>query len=219
MRGASGFGGTDSGILNIKDIFLSVASACLFTEFAGYWFHILLHSDKIEFLSRSHMIHHLVVYGPNKPMRPSREYLDSTYGRANVLGIGMEWLFPAGLILSGVLLVFRALGIPAACRIAFVTVSLAWGYLMFGYMHDAMHLQAFWMERSRFLRRWFLGARKLHDIHHMPLDDAGKMPTNFGICFFVFDRLFGTLVQENARFDQQGLEAALKRYAYIFADH
>ncbi len=198
------------------DILLSIAAACLFTELVGYWLHMLLHSNKIEFLSRNHMIHHLVVYAPNKPMRQSQEYLGSTYGRANVLGIGMEWIVPAALLLPATLLVLRALGIPAVCQAVFVLVSLTWGYLMFGTMHDAMHLKDFWMGNDRRFGRWFLRARKRHDIHHMEIEDSGKQTKNFGICFFLFDRLFGTLSTEHKPFNRDGLGAAMKRYSYIF---
>lgn len=199
-----------------SDLLLSVAAAGLFTEFVGYWLHMLLHSEKIEFLSRNHMIHHLVVYAPNKPMRQSREYLGSTYGRASVLGIGMEWLAPAALILPGSLFALRALGVAPARQAVFVLVSLAWGFLMFGTMHDSMHRKGFWMENDRWFGRWFLRARKRHDIHHMEIEDSGKQMKNFGICFFLFDRLFGTLSVEHKRFNHAGLKAAIKRYSYVF---
>ena len=42
------------------------------------------------------------------------------------------------------------------------------------------------------------------------------MTANFGICFFLFDRLFGTLRKEHSRFNRQGHAAALRRYAYVF---
>jgi len=194
---------------------ITFACACAFTELVGYWLHVLLHSHRIRFLSRHHMIHHLIVYAPNKPQRQSAEYLSSTYDRANVLGIGLEWLLPAGVIVAAILLAGRALAVPAPRIALFVATSLAWGWWMFGYMHDAMHLKGFWLEHVPSLAPWFLRARKLHDIHHMDLDDEGFMPYNFGICFFVFDRLFGSLRREHERFNQPGLEASLKRYAYI----
>ena len=200
----------------ISRLALTVLSACAFTEFAGYWLHILLHSERIEFLSRNHMIHHLVVYAPNKPQRQSAEYLNSTYGRANVLGIGLEWLVPAAILVAGLLGAFRLLGVSGAHQALFIAVSLGWGAFMFNYMHDAMHLKGFWMEASPRLSRWFLRARKRHDIHHMDLADSGRMDKNFGICFFLFDRLFGTFAAEHQRFNQPGLEAAMKRYAFIF---
>jgi hypothetical protein len=33
-------------------------------EFAGYWLHRLLHSDRFPVLSRPHLIHHFLRYGP-----------------------------------------------------------------------------------------------------------------------------------------------------------
>lgn len=194
----------------------AAAAACVFTEFFGYWLHILLHSEKIEFLSRNHMIHHLVVYGPNMPQRRANEYLQSTFGRANVLGIGLEWLAPAAVVIPALLLAFKALGLGPALQATFIAVSLAWGFFMFGYMHDTMHVKGFWMERSPLLGRWFLRARKRHDIHHMDLDDFGRMHVNYGICFFAFDALFGTLQREHVRFNQPGFEAAKRRYAFIW---
>lgn len=201
------------------EIPLSLAAACLFTEFVGYWLHILLHSEKVRFLSRNHMIHHLQVYPPNKPMRPSREYLGSTYGRANIIGIGLEWLLPAAGLLPVVIIVLRALGVSAVGQAAFTAASLAWGWLMFGYMHDAMHLRGFWMEDDPRLGRWFLGARRRHDIHHMNLTDSGLMTKNFGICFFWFDRLFGSLADEFGKFNHAGHAAAARRYSFIFAEN
>ena len=194
---------------------LSAAAGGFFAEFAGYWLHVLLHSEKVGFLSRSHMIHHLVVYAPNKAMRPSRYYLESVYGRASLLGLGMEWIVPAFVMIAGLLAVFRLLGLRPPAQAAFLSASLAWGFAMFNYMHDAMHLQDFWMARSPLLRSWFLRARTRHDIHHMDLDEQGRMPYNFGICFFFFDRLFGTSRPEHERFNRPGLEAAMARYARL----
>lgn len=198
-------------------IVLSFASACFFAEFVGFWLHILMHSNKIEFLSRNHMIHHLVLYAPNKPQRHAGPYLLSTYGRANVLGLGMEWLLPVGILLAVVLSFFRVMGITLVNQAVFTVAALAWGCLMFWYMHDAMHLKDFWMETSRFWRHWFMEARRRHDIHHMDLVDDGRMTRNFGICFFFFDRVFGTLADEHRRFNPKGLNQAMKRYAYIFS--
>ena len=202
----------------IASLALSIVAACVFTEFLGYWLHILLHSDKIEFLSRNHMIHHLVVYSPNRAQRQSTEYLSSTYDRASVLGIGMEWLAPIAIILPLMVLALSSLGVGVTSQIAFVATSLAWGHFMFGYMHDRLHMKGFWMERSGFFGRWFLKARKLHDVHHMDLADSGKMTKNFGICFFFFDHLFASFSAEHDKFNRRGLLAAMERYAYIFPE-
>src|ERR1041385_7155427 len=100
---------------------LFAVAGCAFSEFIGYWVHILLHSHRIEFLSRNHMIHHLVVYSPTRPMRISDEYQASTHDRANLFGMGLEWLLPLGTVLAGLLVAFHFLHVAAARQAAFVT--------------------------------------------------------------------------------------------------
>jgi sterol desaturase/sphingolipid hydroxylase (fatty acid hydroxylase superfamily) len=190
------------------------AAACVFAEFVGYWVHILLHSHRVAFLSRSHMIHHLAVYSPDRPMRPSEEYLESTHDRASVLGIGLEWILPLSLVLGVAIAVLHFLRVRPVDQFVFLAVALAWGFAMFGYVHDAMHRRNVWLEKSPAIARLFRRARKLHDVHHMSLADDGTMAWNYGICFFFFDRLFGSLRAEHARFNSVGFAAARKRYAY-----
>ncbi len=67
-------------------------------EFAGYWLHRLLHSDKFPSLSRGHLIHHFLIYGPRQPMRAG-EYHDATANRFSVGNVGIEWLAPSAIIL------------------------------------------------------------------------------------------------------------------------
>lgn len=114
-------------------------------------------------------------------------------GRAAVLGIGMEWLGPIGLIIAVSFGISELLGIDRLYFLIFTCSGLLWGHFLFGYMHDAMHVSRFWMERIPGLARWFRGIRKLHDIHHCQISEDGIMSTNFGICFFFMDRIFGTL--------------------------
>lgn len=196
-------------------ILLWAAAGCLYAEFMGYWLHVLMHSERLPALSRAHMIHHLRLYAPDRPQRPSREYALSTYGRANVLGLGLEWLLPIALLLAGAWLLAGALGAGPYARAAFSGAGLGWGALMFWYMHDAMHLQGFWMEDSPLWRDWFLVLRRRHDIHHMDLSPAGRMDKNYGICLFWFDRLFGSFSDRHQRFNRAALAAANARYADV----
>jgi hypothetical protein len=83
---------------------------------------------------------------------------------------------------------------------------------MFSYLHDRMHVKDFWMERNPILKTWFRRARKLHDIHHRVLNDNGSMDRNFGIGFFVFDRLFGTLSLRQPPFNHRGFAVARERF-------
>ena len=59
-------------------ILLSWASgSAVSAELLGYLLHRLLHSGWIAFLSRNHMRHHLVIYGPLQEQH-SPAYLDAT---------------------------------------------------------------------------------------------------------------------------------------------
>src|SRR5436305_6584452 len=69
--------------------------SCISTELLGYWLHRLLHSGAIGSLSRNHMKHHLVMYGPLQE-QCSKTYRDATEGNLSLGNICREWLFPAG---------------------------------------------------------------------------------------------------------------------------
>lgn len=196
-------------------VLVTLVAAAVYAEVAGYFLHILLHSDRVRFLSKAHMIHHLLIYKPKENLRPVDHYLVSTEGRASLLAIGLEWLVPVILIMGFGLGVMTWLQISWPYQLVFTLAALAWGYFMFGYMHDSMHIKNFWMENHRILGPWFRKIRRLHDIHHMTIDDTGLMCTNYGICFFFFDGVFGTYKSEPSAFNDRGLEKAYERYAYI----
>jgi sterol desaturase/sphingolipid hydroxylase (fatty acid hydroxylase superfamily) len=71
------------------------------------------------------------------------------------------------------------------------------------------------MERVPRLDKWFRSIRRLHDIHHRQISDDGRMSTNFGICFFFMDRIFGTLSPAHRPFNAKGYAVAEKRYAHL----
>jgi sterol desaturase/sphingolipid hydroxylase (fatty acid hydroxylase superfamily) len=197
-----------------------MAASILVSELLGYVLHRLLHSGKIGFLSRSHMKHHLVLYGPLQPQRPSAGYQDATTGEIALGNVGLEWLIPGAIVLTSSIALLYLLGVALRYQIAFVATSLVWSFLMFSYLHDRMHIAGFWMERNRWLRLWFVQARRSHDIHHWALNDEGLMDKNFGIGFFFFDRLFGTHTREQRRFNHRGYHAALRRFGdLVGADH
>ena len=192
-------------------VILTLATSCLVAEFAGYWLHRLLHSDKFPALSQGHLIHHFLIYGPSQAMRHD-EYRDATHGRFSVGNIGLEWLVPSALIL------FTCWGAMFAARVSpiyqalSITTLIAWPVFMFSYLHDRMHLRDFWMARTPILKIWFCNARRLHEIHHRAMNNEGRMEANFGIGFFWFDRLFGTMGRRHQPFNWNGLQAAMQRY-------
>jgi len=195
-------------------IILSIILGSMYSEFIGYFLHKLLHSEKIQWLSKNHMIHHLKEYGPKMPMRTSS--YTSSGNAINPISIGLEWIVPLFLAVSVSVTLLLLLGLSILHTSIFISVAIVWGLLMFSYMHDALHLKNFWMLNNRYLAKWFKDTRKLHDIHHVRLTDEGQMHVNFGICFFWMDKLFGTYKTIAGRFNKKGFNAAKKRYSFIY---
>jgi sterol desaturase/sphingolipid hydroxylase (fatty acid hydroxylase superfamily) len=192
-----------------------LAGSCISAELLGYWLHRLLHSGIIGFLSRNHMRHHMVLYGPLQRQR-SREYLDATDERASLGNIGIEWLVPAVLLIGVAAGMFRVVHVRVLFQSIYFGAALLWSFLMFSYLHDRMHIDGFWLERNRWLKHWFISARERHDTHHLLVSDEGLMNKNFGIGFFLFDRLFGTFSRGGTAFNHQGYQAARKKFQSLF---
>jgi sterol desaturase/sphingolipid hydroxylase (fatty acid hydroxylase superfamily) len=189
--------------------------SCFVSEFLGYLLHRLLHSDKIHILSRSHMEHHLLLYGPLAEQRPEGGYLDATGNRPALGNVGLEWLIPGGVLLLTCVVVLNLLGVQIPFQITFVAFALAWSFATFSYAHDGMHIRDFWMGRIPIVRAWFLKARLRHDIHHQQISDEGLMDKNFGIGLSIFDRILGTHLNELRPFNGRGYKAASRRYSFV----
>lgn len=185
----------------------------LYSEFVGYFLHIFIHSEKIAWLSRHHMYHHLRDYSPRSKMR-TEEYISGSKNRTNILGFGMEWVIPSAVILAVLVGILTLVGLPWYQQMFSAGVAILWSGLMFGYMHSRMHEKSFWMLKVPGLRGWFKRARRLHDIHHIHISPDGKMDRNYGICFFFMDRLFGTYITKAGR-SKEGYNKALERYSGI----
>jgi sterol desaturase/sphingolipid hydroxylase (fatty acid hydroxylase superfamily) len=198
-------------------LILTLVTAIFLTEFIGYGLHQLLHSDRFPALSGAHLIHHFLLYGPTQPMR-TPEYKNATEGRVSIDSVGWEWLLPSALVLAAFWELMQMLRVPPLYEFLALTTMLAWPIFMFSYLHDCMHLKDFWMARTPLLRTWFLRARRLHDIHHHSMNDQGYMNCNFGIGFFVFDRIFRSLAKRHCPFNWRGYHAARRRYKISRAD-
>jgi sterol desaturase/sphingolipid hydroxylase (fatty acid hydroxylase superfamily) len=176
---------------------LILVFACLYTELVGYLLHRFLHGGRIEWMTRKHMVHHLEFYGPAMKMRTPTYRDREVHG--GIAGVGWEWIAPSLLLVVGELVVLQAAGVGVAEQLVFFVGSSLWSVVMFHGAHEAMHVS----RRSGFLawplRHWFLNARRLHAIHHVAIDDAGRITGNFGILFHGFDRLFGTYLRKVPR--------------------
>jgi sterol desaturase/sphingolipid hydroxylase (fatty acid hydroxylase superfamily) len=162
------------------------------------------------------MKHHMVLYGPLQPQR-SNDYRDATGDSVSLGNIGVEWLIPSAILIACALGLFHLFHVRLLYQMICLGVTLGWSFLMFSYLHDVQHIEGFWMERNRFLRGWFVSARSLHKIHHQAINDEGLMDRNFGIGFFFFDRLFGTLSRGETRFNHDGYRVAQKRFRSIIS--
>ncbi|HET6181031.1 MAG TPA: sterol desaturase family protein [Candidatus Sulfotelmatobacter sp.] len=192
-----------------------VGMSVVVAELLGYLLHRLLHTGWIPWLSMSHMKHHMVLYGPLQKQRPREEYIDATTGRIALGNIGLEWIAPSAAILAILIVALRLCRVSVLDQALSMGTTLVWSFLMFSYLHDRMHMKNFWMERNAILKGWFRRSRRLHDIHHRVLNDRGLMDKNFGIGFFLFDRVFGTLSPEQSRFNHRGHAAARERFKYL----
>jgi sterol desaturase/sphingolipid hydroxylase (fatty acid hydroxylase superfamily) len=188
-----------------------VTGSCLSAELLGYWLHRLMHSGAIAFLSRNHMKHHLVFYGPRQEQR-SKHYHDATDQRLSLGNVGLEWLTPAAIFIASMLVTFHLAHVQWFYQLTYFLSTLAWSFLMFSYLHDALHVRGIWLERSQWLKKWFASVRRRHDTHHCHINDSGLMDKNFGIGIFVFDRLFGTLCEARAPFNVHGFKVAQVRF-------
>jgi sterol desaturase/sphingolipid hydroxylase (fatty acid hydroxylase superfamily) len=192
--------------------------SCISTELLGYWLHRLLHSGAIGFLSRNHMKHHMLMYGPLQQQR-SKKYRDATEGKVSLGNIGHEWLIPAVLLIACLMGVFHLFKVRMLYQLVYFATTLGWSFFMFSYLHDVQHIEGFWMERNWLLKRWFAAARHRHQVHHQVINNDGLMNKNFGIGFFIFDRVFGTLSEGGTAFNRDGYQAAQKRFQSVLGGH
>lgn len=144
------------------------------TTFFGYWMHWMLHQDFFGKFHQSHMTHHLKLYPPNDFF--SEEYRDagkdSTFWFFLVAGAPLVFL-PIVLFIFGYIGLFTGLFLLAE------TIALG---LLNNYLHDSFHLKNHWLNFFSFFKKFVA----LHQHHH---EDMG---TNYGIFFFLWDKLFGT---------------------------
>lgn len=195
-------------------VILSILFAIIYTEIVGYFLHRLMHSETFTSLSRPHMIHHLEHYAPRTSMRTAN-YKSSTSHRANIGGIGFEWIIPIGIILIPTIVSAVYFDISWVYQVIFYVTGIAWGVLGFDYVHNGMHSKNFWALKIPVLNRWFKNKRRLHDIHHNVVDSEGRMNKNYGILFFFMDRIFRTYSKKLGRVCEEDILKAKQKYSFI----
>ena len=123
-----------------------VLGSWLLAEFYGYWLHVLLHSDKIRWLSDNHMSHHLRSYPPphgkvRRPMRTEVYIQEIKENQKLILGLGSEWYIPSILLIGFTVLLEWLLGLSWV-QIGFSVGGIfLYSIFMFWWLHDRMHVK------------------------------------------------------------------------------
>lgn len=154
--------------------------------FIGYWVHWSFHQPWALWFYHAHMNHHKVQY-------PATDFFSEKYrsaGKDNTVILFAVVFTP--VILTILALAFFGT-VSWTISICSLISLIAWG-LIHNYVHDEFHLtDSIWKSSSLFLK-W----RSLHYIHHL------DMTTNYGIVFFLWDRLFKTYIKETESTLTQG---------------
>lgn len=169
-----------------------VLGSLFLAELYGYFLHVLLHSYWIPPLSRGHMNHHLHSYPPGKPQRSKLYTQKVSSGTRLFFGLGLEWIIPSMIILILTIFAENLLGLSWAQIVVSISVILSYTIFMFWFLHETFHIKKHKILRITLIKKWYLRARKLHDIHHHYVDDKGFLNKNYGIGFFLFDKMFKT---------------------------
>jgi len=142
--------------------------------FFGYGVHWMLHQKWMGKYYTAHMAHHEKLYPPT-------DFLSETYRDAGAESTFWFFLISGAplVILPVVLLFLGKLSFFVTALVVIEAVTLG---LVSNYLHDSFHI------KDHFLNffSWFKTLVKLHYQHHV------DMNTNFGIFFFLWDKLFKT---------------------------
>jgi len=167
------------------------------------------------------MTHHLhpKAYAPGRKMRSDKYRHISEEGHHKVAGLGLEWVIPSIFLVIITALGEWAIGLTWAEILLSEIILISYSIFLFGYLHDRMHVRDIWLLKNSVLRKWFLRARRNHDIHHNCITDSGLMKANFGIAFSFYDHIFGTYQSRLKRLNRKGVEAAYERYDISPEEH
>ena len=142
----------------------------------------------------------------------SHKYRYVSEGHIQIAGLGLEWVIPSIILILLTALGEWAIGFTWLEIFMSEAILISYSIFLFGYLHDRMHVRNIWLLKNPFLRKWFLKARRNHDIHHNYITDTGLMKKNFGIAFPFYDHIFGTYHRRLEKLNRPGVEAAYKRY-------
>lgn len=147
---------------------LAILTGPAVIEFCGYWWHRLgEHGGKLgRSIVAKHYRHHEKDYPIDNFNSGQKKYHKAGSWSWYVLGV--------------LIIVFLFVAIPRPYNYISIASGILYAKFVMSYLHGKFHVSTE-LEKSA----WFRSRRKLHEIHHWG-------PYNYGISFFVMDRLFGT---------------------------
>lgn len=164
--------------ISMLSIFLTALISFFVSGLFGYSLHRMLHQSWSGRFNKSHMTHHMVLY-------PPADFQSEIYrepGKDNTFTIFLVAASP--LIIAPVIL-WLVGWLPLSLMITIYVVEGIFGFLN-DYLHDSFHIIDHWLYKVPGIGKLFKHWTDLHYQHHM------EMQTNFGIFFFLFDRILGT---------------------------
>jgi sterol desaturase/sphingolipid hydroxylase (fatty acid hydroxylase superfamily) len=160
-------------------LLLAVATGGLITTFMGYLVHWVFHQPWSLWFYNAHMNHHKIQYPPT-------DFFSDTYKSAGRDSTAVLFVIAfAPIMLAIIAMTFLGiLSLPVG--LTTLASLIGWG-LVHDHLHDQFHLT-----NSRWNKLpFFETLRKIHYVHHL------DMRLNFGIFFFVWDKMFKTYDDAN----------------------
>jgi sterol desaturase/sphingolipid hydroxylase (fatty acid hydroxylase superfamily) len=161
-------------------ILLTILISLLFTTLFGHVVHWALHQSFAGPVNKAHMTHHLRLY-------PPEDFTSEIYRDSGKDATPKFFLIAAiPLILAPIVLWWSGI-IAWPIMITVLLIEGLMGFLH-NYLHDSFHIENHWLSRIPLVNKLFARWVNLHYMHHV------NMAKNYGIFTFLWDRLFGTFV-------------------------
>lgn len=147
------------------------------TTLFGYIVHWCFHQSWAGKIRQSHLTHHNLYSG--------KDYLSESYRDAGKDNTFRLFVIPSILLFALPIVLYFLHIMPLYLVIISVIEMLFIGWLH-NYLHDAFHVSNHWLNKINCIKFIFDALSHAHYVHH------SDMSKNFGICTFVWDRLFHT---------------------------
>lgn len=159
-------------------IFLTILITFLISSLFGYVVHKSLHQEWTGSVHQAHMTHHLRLYPPD-------DYVSDVYRDAGKDSTPKFFAIAAVPLVSAPIILWLVGALSLSLMVVALIVEVIMAFLH-NYLHDAFHIRNHWLYRIPGIGSWFQHLVDLHWMHHI------DMNTNYGIFYFIFDRLFRT---------------------------